>query len=201
MALSDCGRDEWLCRDPVEAHRSQWRRRQPLRASHAVYSGYTSACDACWCVGWMDETEGAERYRHAVIRPYIFAGRTIFLLKSGSSSRCFPLSDVAYLCGAPVKSETGRSRRFFSNDLIPFFLLFCFPLFFLLFHAFAIKELISVLWFNKYISFPSVYLVCVCLFYVSKFDLRAESVILSRAIGQVFHSEIVCPKDVPNFHL
>lgn len=76
----------------------------------------------------MDETEGAERYRRAVIRPYIFAGRTISLLKSGSSSRCFPFSDVAYLCGAPVKSETGRSRRFFSsNDLILFFLLFRFP--------------------------------------------------------------------------
>lgn len=81
-----------------------------------------------WCVGWMDETEAAERYRRAVIRPYIFAGRTISLLKSGSLSRCFPFSDVAYLCGAPVKSETGRSRRFFSsNDLILFFLLFRFP--------------------------------------------------------------------------
>lgn len=188
-----CGAPEPMAAQTAQcAHRTRWT------------LGILPRVMRAWCVGWMDETEGAERYRRAVIRPYIFAGRTIFLLKSGSFSRCFPLSNVAYLCGAPVKSETGRSRRFFFSlqwfDSF-FFLLFSLP-FFLLFHAFSIKELnYSVLWFNKYISFPSVYLVCVCLLCSQVWSERAESIILLRAIGQVFHSEIVCPKDVPNFHL
>lgn len=95
----------------------------------------------------MDERERAERYRHAVIRPYICAGRTIFLLKTTSSSRWFPLSDVAYLRGASVKSETGRKAGFFFlNDLIPFSFfcsVFFYPPFFC-FIAFAERNPISV---------------------------------------------------------
>ena len=79
----------------------------------------------------MDERERAERYRHAVIRSYICAGRTIFLLKTTSSSLRFPLSDVAYSCGASVKSETGRKPAFFNYLIpflssVPFFFSFCF---------------------------------------------------------------------------
>lgn len=67
----------------------------------------------------MDERERAERYRRAVIRPYICAGRTIFLLKATSSSLRFPLSDVAFSCGASVERDRQKSRLFF-NYLIPF---------------------------------------------------------------------------------
>lgn len=202
---------EWLGRgrmascDSVAYGSSQWR----WRAScvHMRWRGATAGIlprpSACSCVGWVDETgERAERYRHAVIRPYIWAGRTIFLLKTASSSHWFPLSDVAYLCGAPVKSETGRSRLFFFPPMIWFLLFLLFVCFFSPFFVSCIcwKEPISVLWFNKYFI-SSFYLVCVWLLCFQVWAKESGIHHFTSYWPGVFHSEIVCPKDVHNFHL
>lgn len=134
----------------------------------------------------------------------------------------FHSSDVAYLCGAPVKSETrGRKPGSFFVSLFDsfFFLLLALDFFFLssplslppppfyLFVCFVhlLKRYHSC-FFDLIKHFIFLILSCLCwLFcYVSKFELKKErekESAESTSFDQVFHSEIVCPKDAPNFRL
>lgn len=83
--------------------------------------------------------------------------------------------------------ERDRQKPAFLIIWFLLFLLFFFPF---CFHAFAERN--SFLCFDLInISFPH-FILFVLAFYVSKFELKKAEFIILRAIGQVFHSEIVC---------
>lgn len=146
--------------------------------SHSAYtSASVSARAVCRLNG--DETPSAERYRHAVIRPYInspaglpsFKDNLLAALLSSQWCRIF----VWRTCKERDRQKPGVFF-FPPNDLIPFFvsLFFCCVFFFFSFHAFDQKKLHCLCFsFNKYLI-SSFYLVCVG-FYVSKFELTERN--------------------------